>query len=560
VTAPAVRSYLERDGAPYGYCGRCDRDPAVHRYGDGLVCQSCLPKDVLFAPFLGFQEDLMSRTERYILAGGGAGPGKTTVGSRLYFRQLFGEMDRHAKGEIEHSKGWAIFFRRLGHELLQVVEDFKRYYRRIDPAAEWNEQKKLCTFTCGYRVQFAGIEHDDDYLKFYGPEWTLLVIDEAAPFTEKMIEELDTRVRCPDPVLSRQLQTVLLTNPVGGATKQYLKRRFVKVADPRETVQMRVKLRSGKWKEFTQVYLPGNLYDNPSLMRDGNYEGNLLTKRSEVRRALLDNDWDVQEGTWVSDDWDPTIHICKPFTIPNGWFRFKSGDYGFSSKSSVQWWAVDPEGNMTCYRSLTVTGHTAEELGYRIREIEKRPCTAVVDGKPILIVPPEWDELRDCSTVYGPMDSSLWSRQGETGPSRGEILQNLGTGFFKADRSRESAAEQIRNRLRRRTPNAAGEMVIPGIRWFSTCKTRYKLKGGDWDETGPITSIPGLLADPDNPDLWDTTGDDHDMDAAGYGALYRMLVPYADTEDANQRILDEIRARRELGRPKTASGFPGMPW
>lgn len=544
----------------WGYCARQCGRPAVHQFGNERICREDLPKNVFFAPFLGPQQNFMSRTERYVLFGGGAGPGKTDCALRDWIRQWSVENERFSRGEIEWSTGWAIYFRRQLPELAQSIERFRSFYKKLDPGAVWHEQSKTCTFSCGYKVQFAGMEHERDWEKFYGPEYTWICFDEATQFTVEQIEQMDTRLRSSDPVLGKMLAFRLVTNPVGAETKLWLRRRFVEAAPPGSVVRLRVKLRDGRVLEERQVYIPANIFDNPAILADGRYEANLMRKSAVVRRALLENDWYVDAESWVGEDWDPAIHICKPFPIPLGWFRFKSADYGFASNASVQWWAVDTENNMTCYRSLTVKGHTAEELGMRIREIEREPL--VLNKQKI--VEPEWDRINNHSTVWGPMDSSLWARVGESGPSRGEMLDNLGCGFFKADRGpgvRANASEQFRNRLRRRTPNAKGELKIPGIRWFDTCKTYRRDRDGRREETGPVITIPVLQVDENDPDVPDTTGDDHDWDAAAYGCQYRALVPESDDIDPNYHFLDELQARRgggnSGGSSGAVSGWPG---
>jgi hypothetical protein len=540
---------------PYGPCARSCGEAAVHRAPDGeLVCRSHLPPETIWAPFLGKQERFMAATERYVLFGGSAGPGKSDCAIRKWIPQWRTEHDRWRRGEIAQSEGHVLILRRQIPELLQLVARFKRFFKKLDPGAEWfgGEGKSgHCKFSCGYVVQFAGIDNEDDWEKYYGPQYTMIVFDEATQFTITQIEQLDSRIRSTDPVLSKSLQLILCTNPVGNATKLWLRQRYVEAAAPEQTVIIRTKLRDGRTVDATQIYIPANIYDNPEILRDGQYEANLMRKGAGMRRALLDGDWYVDAGSWAGDDWVPDVHVCKPFAIPESWTRFKSADYGFSSNSSVQWWAKDFDDNMVCYRSLTVRGKTAQELGALIREIESEPLVVDVDGVKVKVTEGEWDKELDRSNVWGPMDQSLWSKMGETGPSRGEILEQMGCGFYRADRSRESAAEQIRNRLRKRTPNAKGEMVIPGIRWFNTCKTKQRDRDNKWKLTGPIITIPVVPFDDANPDVWDTKSDDHDLDAAGYGALDRMLAPERD--DAGH--FDELAARRaDVGR---VSGWPG---
>jgi len=139
----------------------------------------------------------------------------------------------------------------------------------------------------------------------------------------------------------------------------------------------------------------------------------------------------------------------------------------------------------------------------------------------VLISEPEWDEVNDCSTVYGPMDSACWRQEGH-GPTIGETFQQFGTGFLRSSKDPDGAADQIRARLRRRTNDGRGNMIA-GLRFFSTCLTRFKDGAGRWQETGPLVTIPGIPMDPNNPDRWDTTDDDHDLDALGYGALSRPM-------------------------------------
>lgn len=536
--------------APFGFCASCE-NPAVHRHPDGtLVCRAHLPEETLWAPFLGKQERFMACMYRYVLFGGGAGPGKSDCAIRKWIRQWNVEHQRWIRGEIEASVGHCIIFRRQLPELAQLIARFKRFYEKLDPGAVWNEQAKTCTFSCGYVVQFAGIEGKDDWRKYYGPEYTMIVFDEATEFTVEQIEELDSRIRSIDPVLKGMLQLILCTNPVGNETKLWLRQRYVEAADPEQPVLIRTKLRDGRIVEDWQVYIPANIYDNPELLADGKYEANLMRKNAAARRALLDNDWYVDAGSWCGDDWNLEIHVCKPFPIPKEWEKFKMGDYGFAANSSIQWGAVDFDGNITIYRSLTIRGKTARELGTLIREIESEPI--MIGG--VKITDAEWDHDAGVSTVWGPMDQSLWAKMGETGPSRGEILDEIGCGFFKADRSRESASDQLRTRLRKRTPNANGEMVIPGIRWFSTCKSKQK-SGNKTTDTGPIVTIPAIGIDTTNPDLWDTKANDHDIDAAGYGCLYRMIVPEKESDD-----FDELQARRNRNRSGSGgpmSGFPG---
>lgn len=534
MSAPSTATIDNRN--KYGYQryphGQCAEDgcenAACHLYQGRKVCRRHLPKEVLFCPFIGQQTKLWEARERYVLGGGGVGGSKTYCGSRLWLKQ-YALSDAAWRGDGHRSKGWALFLRRTIPELLQVINDFRTYFQRVDSGARWNEQYKLAEFSSGYTVQFGGMEHEHDWQKYWGPQYTLVVFDEATQFDVIQIEKLDQRIRTDDPVLAQRLQMYLLTNPIGGTTKQWIKRRFVKVAPPETRVYVETKLEDGRPHKATQVYIPSNLFDNPALVESGEYEATIRRHSLATQRALLHNDWDVDEGSWIGDDWNPAYHLCRPFTIPRGWFRFKMGDYGYRARSSVLWCAVDPDDNWVVYRSLSVTRLTVDDLARRIREIELDHYYVRVGTERILVTEPEWDDVNDCSTVYGPMDEELWHQGGHAGGvTRGETLQTMGTGFYRSSKDPDGAAEQIRARLRRRMPyNREGDLVA-GLRFFTTCKTRVQQPDGTWDETGPIVTIPTVPFDQNNPDRWDTTGDDHDLDALGYGCLSRQMTGTVD--------------------------------
>jgi hypothetical protein len=524
--------------------------------GQAKSCLDHKPSHVIFSPFLGQQSKLFSTNARRVLGGGGAGGSKSFAGSRLWLKQFSPENQRYLKaldrGESFSSLGWALFLRRTRPELLQTVDDFRRYWAKVDPEAKWNEKEWTCYFKCGFKVQFGGMQDESDWERYHGNAYTLVVMDEASQNTVKQIEELDSRIRCADPILDRMCQLYLLTNPIGAETKQYLKRRFVNVAPPETLIEEKTILRDGRVNIATKIYIPCNVYDNPSLVGSGAYEANLRSKGSNMQRALLENDWNVDEGAWIGDDWDPSVHVCEPFSIPATWARVKSGDLGFglsrrAHRTSVLWFAIDPDGNVVCYRSLAVRGTTATQLGPIIRALESVPLRhRRANGSVITITDGEWDANRECSNVVGPMDAAAWGDIQETGQSRGEILDIAGSGFVRSAKgksARLSSGDMIREYLRRRGPDSHGKMDpgIPGLRFFSTCRSSVKFADGTIEETGPIITIPSLAFDAADPDKWDTKGEDDDMDALGYFAISRPPAGREEIEEA--KVLDFMRLR-----------------
>lgn len=532
---------------PFGKCQEpgCER-AAHHRVSGGLICRFHKPEDVLFLPFIGQAEKFFYAKDRWVLGGGAAGGGKSFMAARLWLKQWALAQAEFERDRNYRTRGWFLFLRNTTTAVQQIVSDFLSYYKRVDENAEWNARYATATFPNGYRVQFGPLENDSDWNRYWGNEYTLVAADESGLLPRDALDKVDQRIRTTDHVLVGREQMYYVTNPLGGEMREYLKRRFVKVANPEERVAVRVALEDGRVVEKTQVYIPFCLYDNPAIAEDGAYEASIRTRSSAVQRALLNADWDVIEGAWIGDDWDPAIHIVEPFRIPDSWTRFKCADYGYASRSSVQWCAVDPDGDIVVYRSMSTTKKTSEDLGYAIRAVESEP---LVHGR-VQVTGKEWDEATDSSTVYGPLDEDAWNKTGATGPSIGETLNTIGCGFFKSKKSRAMMADELRKRLRKRTPYDAGGGVIkekPGIRWFSTCKTRFRDKDGMIAETGPIVTIPLLKPDLNNPDLWDTDGDDHDADAIGYGLMSRPMKADAgeDIPQGQAPVIEMIRYRQE---------------
>jgi len=107
---------------------------------------------------------------------------------------------------------------------------------------------------------------------------------------------------------------------------------------------------------------------------------------------------------------------------------------------------------------------------------------------------------------YGVLDSSLWHKRGDTGPSIAERMISKGCRWRPADRSRGSRVSgknEVHRRLQVDTDTEAPRMVF-----FNTCK---KL----------IEQLPSIPLDKRNPEDVDTNSEDHLYDALRYGVMTR---------------------------------------
>lgn len=90
-----------------------------------------------------------------------------------------------------------------------------------------------------------------------------------------------------------------------------------------------------------------------------------LDRLSGVRlQRLRFGCWVAAEGVIYEEF--RNVHIIKPFEIPKTWRRFRSIDLGFVNPTVCQWWAMDEDGRMFCYREIyksqTLTKDHADEI------------------------------------------------------------------------------------------------------------------------------------------------------------------------------------------------------
>ena len=150
---------------------------------------------------------------------------------------------------------------------------------------------------------------------------------------------------------------------------------------------------------------------------DGLYEANLLSLPEHQRRQLLEGDWDINEGA-AFPEFNRKIHVIDPYDIPSSWIKFRACDYGYGSHTGVLWFTMVPGSEqLVVYRELYVSKVTANDLADMILEIENE----------------SGENIR-----YGVLDSSLWHKRGDTGPSLAEQMIMKGCRWRPSDRSKGS--------------------------------------------------------------------------------------------------------------------------
>ena len=259
---------------------------------------------------------------------------------------------------------------------------------------------------------------------------------------------------------------------------------FIDPAIPGTPFTIEIPNPSGPSKEITRRFIQAKLSDNPYLTQTDSYQTMLLSLPETKRKQWLEGNWDVFEGAAFAE-FDPAIHIIEPFNIPSNWPKFRACDWGFSSPFCVLWMACDYDNVLYIYREYYGRGLTADIFAQNIRRIEQTD-----------------------NVQYGVMDSSVWSRRGDSGPPIPEIMRQHGCVWRPSDRSpgsRHSSKMEVHRRLR------IDELTKqPKLKIFRNCRNL-------------IRTLPMLPLDPNDPEDVDTKSEDHAYDALRYGCMARPI-------------------------------------
>jgi hypothetical protein len=89
---------------------------------------------------------------------------------------------------------------------------------------------------------------------------------------------------------------------------------------------------------LTRVAIHGSFKENPYL--DPQYIATLMAiKDPNRRKAWVEGSWDVTSGGRFDHLWNESLHVIKPFRIPDSWTVDRSHDWGESKPFSNLWWA-----------------------------------------------------------------------------------------------------------------------------------------------------------------------------------------------------------------------------
>ena len=436
--------------------------------------------NIVFKPNAGPQTDFLAAGEREVLYGGSAGGGKSYA--------MLADPLRY----MGHPSFSGLLLRHTTEELRELVWKSQEIYPKIWKGIKWSERKMQWTAPSGARLWMSYLDRDDDVLRYQGLAFSWIGFDELTQWNKPFAwNYMRSRLRTAASDLPIYMRAT--TNP-GGPGHGWVKKMFIDPAPYGKTFDATdietgevLKYPAGHSKAgqslFKRKFIPARLSDNPYLSREGDYEAMLLSLPEQQRKQLLEGDWDIKEGAAFTE-FNRDIHVVEPFNIPHNWVKFRACDYGYGSYSAVLWFAVSPSEQLIVYRELYVSKVLATDLADMINELE----------------------AEDGGIRYGVLDSSLWHKRGDTGPSLAEQMIMRGCRFRPSDRSKGSRVSG-KNEIHRRL-QVDEYTEEPRIVFFNNC-------------TNTVSQLPSIPLDKKNPEDVDTRAEDHLYDALRYGIMSR---------------------------------------
>lgn len=423
--------------------------------------------------------------QRYVLLKGSAGSGKSVnVATNLILRL----------SDIRYKGANLLCVRKIDESNRDsTFAELKTAIRRVfGPKWQlyWNIRESPLRLTCrvtGNSIIFRGMRDDTQREKVKSitadeGKITWIWVEEATELTEEDWDILDDRLRgrLQNPNLFYQM--IGTFNPV--SSKHWLKAKFFDSPDPN------VLAHSSTYKQ--------------NLFCDEQYKMRMERRRlqdPEGFRVYGLGDWGLTGGQFFNN-FKESVHVIKPFKIPENWIRFRCMDWGSYRPYACYWCAVDYDGTMYVYRELYGYGGKPN-IGTKepSRVVAQKICQAEQSDKKFI--------------QYGVLDNACWNRADVGAPSIAEEINNVllknGCRMFNPSiKGREQVGEEIRLRLEGYEDNNGKQH--PGLLIFDTC---FHL----------IRTLPDITHDKNQPEKYDTNGEDHGIDALGYGCMSRPYRP-----------------------------------
>lgn len=375
----------------------------------------------------------------------------------------------------------ALFLRQTGVSAKESFEDLIE--KALRGKVRYTYANNVLRFPNGSKVLLGGFRDERDLEKYIGIEYDLIIVEEQNQLPQERIIKLKGSLRTSKPNWRPRMYTSF--NP-GGIGHQWVKDRYV--TPYREALESETR------------FYPSTYKSNVFLNKE--YIDYLEGLEGDLGKAWREGEWDLFAGQYFKE-WRTSLHVCKPFQIPDDWKRFCALDYGYFAPSSLGWYAIDPDGFLYRYKEFYGTNHTGSQLGEVFVQMTS---------------PNE-------KIQYIVADPAFWARKGEDDNALSaaekfeskvrELLQSVERNSFnpgltppammKGNNDRITGWLEFHEWLK---PIIKEEQTVSKFQVFSNC-------------TEFIRTFPALIHDEKKPEDVDTDGEDHCGDEGRYAIMSR---------------------------------------
>jgi phage terminase large subunit len=263
------------------------------------------------------------------------------------------------------------------------------------------------------------------------------------------------------------------------------------------------------------------------MKNDPKYVKRLENLSPAKRKAFLEGDWDAYDGQ-AFEEFRVDTHVCKPFPIPEHWFRWMGHDPGYTDPFSWHWFAVGEDGTVYVYREYTREYDdpkiTYSDQAKRVVQLSER--ATLVHGQEVM----QPENISYCATGVDAWNTHPLAEVGKT------------INDFYVEGGLRNCTRAITDRKLRKAVwheylspyfHPIVGRNIAKIQIFSNCKRL-------------IETIPQQLEDENDVEKVMQTDYDHQFDSAGYGLVsYHMNKSHTITTPLTgdaKRIDDHIES------------------
>ena len=372
--------------------------------------------------------------------------------------------------------------------------------KQTNDIATYKDQEKVFEFYNSSRIKLGYCDNENDVLQYQGQAYDVIFMEEATQFTEFQFQCLTESNRSSGLCLKPFKPRMYFTCNPGGVGHGWVKRLFI----DKEYIE--------KERPEDYTFIQSLVYENKYLMdNDPDYVRTLENLPEDRRKAMLYGDWDIFEGQYFGE-FRRSIHVIEPFTIPDGWNRYISLDYGLDM-FAVLFHAVDTQGNDYVYKEIHESNLIISEAAQKLKEHE---------------------EVKRAKGIYAPPD--LWNRRNDSGKSAAEIFYENGVKLDKCSADRVDGWYSVKEWIKpfeSRDEQTGEDIKTSHLKIFSNCLNL-------------IRCLPAIQHDDKNPN--DVATEPHELTHITDALRYFCVSRVANTKDIKPASPFKINFESE--RPK----------